>query len=79
MSSWVGHLPPEATYSKVVGLGLNQAELAKNPKLDAFVVQNLNPEPRLPFENSTFDSAAIAVSDDYLTQPVAVLQDIGRC
>ena len=78
MSSWVSHLPPEATYDRVVGLGLNQAELTRNPRLDAFVVQNLNTEPKLPFEDNTFDGAAITVSVDYLTQPVTVLRDLGR-
>lgn len=28
MSSWVSHLPPEATYARVVGHGLNAAEVA---------------------------------------------------
>jgi SAM-dependent methyltransferase len=78
MSSWISHLPPEVTYSRVVGLGLNQKELAANPRLDAFVVHNLNTDTQLPFEDATFDGAAIAVSVDYLTQPVAVLRDLGR-
>ncbi|WP_420594149.1 class I SAM-dependent methyltransferase [Deinococcus sp.] len=78
MSSWVSHLPPEAEYRRVVGLGLNEAELARNPRLDAYVVQNLNTTPDLPFEDASFDAAGITVSVDYLTQPVAVLHDLGR-
>src|ERR687898_3153292 len=42
MSSWVSHLPPEVTYGRVVGLGMNEVELKENPRLDAHVVQDLN-------------------------------------
>jgi hypothetical protein len=45
-SSWVSHLPEEVTYSKVVGHGLNAAELARNKRLDTFFVRNLNKEPQ---------------------------------
>jgi SAM-dependent methyltransferase len=78
MSSWVSHLPPEVTYRRVVGLGMNRAELEANPRLDAYVVHDLNAEPRVPFSDGEFDGAAICVSIQYLTRPVAVLQDLGR-
>ncbi|CAA9568215.1 MAG: hypothetical protein AVDCRST_MAG86-1280 [uncultured Truepera sp.] len=78
MSSWVSHLPPEVSYRRVVGLGLNREELARNPRLERFVVQNLNTNPQLPFEDGAFDGADIAVSVDYLTDPVTVLRDLGR-
>ncbi len=78
MSSWVSHLPAEVSYSRVVGLGLNREELAANPRLDASVVHDLNREPRLPFPAASFDAAAICVSIQYLTRPVAVLRDVGR-
>jgi Methyltransferase domain len=78
MSSWVSHLPPEVTYSGVTGLGLNAAELGRNPRLSERVVQNLNTNPRLPFADQSFDAAGITVSVDYLTDPVAVLRDLGR-
>ena len=78
MSSWVSHLPPEAHYSRVVGLGLNHDELAANPRLDRFMVQNLNTEPQLPFESSEFDGAGICVSIQYLTNPIAVMRELGR-
>ena len=78
MSSWVSHLPPEIVYRRVVGLGMNRAELAANPRLAAFVVQDLNQQPTLPFANQEFDGAAICVSVDYLTQPVAVLRELAR-
>ena len=78
MSSWVSHLPAEVHYSRVVGLGLNQEELAANPRLDAFSVHNLNADSHLPFDAEEFDGAAICVSIQYLTDPVAVLRDVGR-
>jgi SAM-dependent methyltransferase len=78
MSSWVSHLPPEIAYRRVVGLGLNQAELQANPRLDAWVVHDLNDDPALPFVDAEFDAAAICVSMQYLIQPVAVLTDLAR-
>jgi SAM-dependent methyltransferase len=78
MSSWVSHLPPEIVYRKVVGLGLNQEELETNPRLDAWIVHDLNTEPLLPFSDREFDAAAICVSMQYLVQPVVVLRDLAR-
>ncbi|MCA1739309.1 MAG: methyltransferase domain-containing protein [Actinobacteria bacterium] len=78
MSSWVSHLPPETRYERVVGLGMNEVELSKNPRLDEYVVQNLNQDPVLPFGETEFDGAGICVSIDYLTDPVAVLREVGR-
>ena len=78
MSSWVSHLPPEVTYRRVVGLGMNEVELKENPRLDEYVVQNLNRDPRLPFGDGEFDGAGICVSIDYLIQPVEVLREVGR-
>jgi len=78
MSSWVSHLPPEETYRTVTGLGMNAAELAANPRLTARVVQDLNAQPTLPFDDGQFDGAGLCVSVQYLTQPVAVLSEVGR-
>jgi len=78
MSSWVSHLPPEVTYRRVVGLGMNAEELAANPRLAAWVVHDLNEEPRLPFADGEFDGAGLCVSVDYLVRPVEVLRDLAR-
>jgi len=78
MSSWVSHLPAGVDYGKVVGLGMNGHELAANPRLDGWVVHDLNQTPQLPFGDSEFDGAAICVSVDYLTRPVDVLRECGR-
>jgi SAM-dependent methyltransferase len=78
MSSWVSHLPADVAYARVAGLGMNAAELAGNPRLDAFVVHDLNANPALPFADASFDAATICVSIQYLTDPVAVLRDLAR-
>ncbi len=78
MSSWISHLPPEVSYSQVIGLGMNEAELRRNQRLDSYVVQNLNTNPRLPFGDGEFDGCGICVSIDYLTRPVEVLREVGR-
>ncbi len=78
MSSWVSHLPEEVRYERVVGLGMNEEELRRNPRLDEYEIQNLNRDPRLPFEDAKFDGAGICVSIDYLIRPVEVLREVGR-
>ena len=78
MSSWISHLPPEIEYRRVIGLGMNEVELRRNERLDSYVVQNLNTNPHLPFGDAEFDGVGICVSIDYLTQPVAVVREVGR-
>ncbi|MGV2827056.1 class I SAM-dependent methyltransferase [Myxosarcina sp. GI1(2024)] len=78
MSSWVSHLPAEMQFEKVVGHGLNEEELAKNPRLDSYFVQNLNQNPKLPLEDASFDAVLIAVSVQYLQYPEAVFAEIQR-
>ena len=78
MSSWLSHLPKDVRYNHVVGLGMNEREMARNKQLDDWVVHDLNINPQLPFIENSFDAAAICVSIDYLIDPVTVLKDIGR-
>jgi SAM-dependent methyltransferase len=78
MSSWVSHLPPDVAYGRIVGLGMNATELAANPRLDAYVVHDLNADPRLPFETASFDAVTICVSIQYLTQAPFVLGEAAR-
>jgi SAM-dependent methyltransferase len=78
MSSWVSHLPPDIAYARVTGLGMNAEELAANPRLDAFVVHDLNASPELPFADASFDAATICVSIQYLVDPIVVLGDLRR-
>ncbi len=78
MCSWVSHLPEDVGYGDVVGLGMNADELARNPRLTRWFVQDLNSEPKLPLEDRTFDAACICVSIQYLQRPVEVFRDIHR-
>jgi len=77
MSSWRSHLPYTGL-GEVVGLGMNATEMADNPQLDSFLLHNLNRDPRLPFDDASFDAVVCAVSVQYLTQPVAVFTDVRR-
>lgn len=78
MSSWISHLPPETRYQQVSGLGMNEAELARNERLDDYVVQNLNESPSLPYDNDSFDVVTIVVSVQYLIRPFEVFEEIAR-
>lgn len=78
MSSWVSHLPVEPALGRVAGLGMNAEELIANPRLTEHCVHDLNVQPCLPFATASFDQALIAVSIQYLIQPVEVLTDIAR-
>jgi len=78
-SSWVSHLPPEAKYGKVVGHGMNAAELARNDRLDHFWVRNLNVEPSgWATADSSYDAVVCCVSVQYMQQPEAVFAEINR-
>jgi len=78
MSSWVSHLPPEQAYARVVGHGMNADELAANPRLTEWFVQNLNRSSALPFADASFDAALCCVGVQYLQQPVAVFAEVRR-
>ena len=78
MSSWRSHLPENVRPKQLVGVGLNRAEMEDNPALTEIVVHNINREPRLPFPDASFDGAVMAVSVQYLTQPIKVFADVGR-
>ncbi len=78
MSSWVSHLPEEIQFAHVEGHGLNAEELAKNPCLDHFVVQDLNQTPQLTFPDQSFDGVLNAVSVQYLQYPEVVFAEIHR-
>lgn len=77
MSSWVSHLP-EMDFQHVEGHGLNEAELARNPRLNHYFVQNLNQKQLLPLPDQSFDAVLNAVSVQYLQHPEAVFAEIYR-
>jgi SAM-dependent methyltransferase len=78
MSSWVSHLPADVAYAEVIGHGMNAEELAANPRLDRWFVQNLNRDPALPLADASVDAAVICVSIQYLQRPVPVLREVAR-
>jgi FKBP-type peptidyl-prolyl cis-trans isomerase 2 len=78
MSSWQSHIPERHRLKRVVGLGLNQSELDRNPQLTESLVQDLNLEPKLPFENDVFDVVLCTVSIEYLIDPLAVIDEVAR-
>lgn len=78
MSSWVSHLPEDITYASVIGHGMNAAELAANPRLSRWFVQDLNIEPVLPLNDASFDGACLCVSVQYLQRPVEVFREVAR-
>jgi ubiquinone/menaquinone biosynthesis C-methylase UbiE len=57
---------------------MNATELAANPRLSRWFVQNLNRDTRLPLADASIDAAMICVSIQYLQQPVAVLREVAR-
>ncbi|MBI1278005.1 MAG: methyltransferase domain-containing protein [Anaerolineaceae bacterium] len=78
MSSWRSHYPPDLQVTRVIGLGMNKEELRDNPQLDKYLVHNLNQNPHLPYESNLFDAVTCAVSVQYLTNPIAVFEEVNR-
>lgn len=78
MSSWVSHLPDEMAFEHVEGHGLNEQELAKNPRFDHYFVQNLNENQTLPLPDQSFHAVLNAVSVQYLQYPDKVFAEIHR-
>jgi SAM-dependent methyltransferase len=78
MAGWNSHIPASLRSARVVGLGLNENELAQNEVLSQWVLHDLNENPVLPFEDGLFDVVINTVSVDYMTDPIAVFRDVGR-
>ena len=78
MSSWVSHLPDDVSYASVIGHGMNAEELAANPRLARWFVQDLNADPVLPLDEASCDGACLCVSVQYLQRPVEVFQQVAR-
>ena len=78
MSSWRSHWPDGHPKRRLVGLGLNAAEMRENPDLDDHVVHDVNRDPALPFDDDTFDAVVITVSAQYLTKPVDTFAHVNR-
>eukprot|EP01023_Acetabularia_acetabulum_P014574 TRINITY_DN17119_c0_g1_i10.p1 TRINITY_DN17119_c0_g1~~TRINITY_DN17119_c0_g1_i10.p1 ORF type:complete len:298 (-),score=37.04 TRINITY_DN17119_c0_g1_i10:121-1014(-) len=77
-SSWISHYPKDFKAERISGLGMNGEELAANPIFTDYDVHDLNEDPKLPYDDNTFDFVTNAVSVDYLTKPLQVFQEIHR-
>lgn len=78
MSSWISHLPDEMKFEYVEGHGMNDEELAHNPRLNHYFVQNLNQKQILPLPDRSFDAVLNTVSVQYLQFPEALFAEIYR-
>lgn len=84
-SSWTSHIDlsnnnsaSNKKPSRISGLGMNAEELARNPVLDDWVVNDLNDKPMLPYDDNTYDVVLCQLSIDYLTKPLEVMKEVGR-
>ena len=57
---------------------MNDYELEQNRQGTDHVVKDLNVDPVLPFGENEFDAVTIAVSVDYLSQPLEVFKEMHR-
>ena len=78
MSSWRSHWPADHSRARLAGLGMNAVEMEDNPDLDDYVIQDINVDPVLPYEDATFDAVVITVSVQYLTRPIEVFRQVNR-
>jgi SAM-dependent methyltransferase len=76
-SSWVSHLP-DVAFDRVVGHGLNAAELSRNDRLDDWFVRDLNEDPSLPLADDAVDAVLCALSVQYFQYPEAVFAEFAR-
>jgi SAM-dependent methyltransferase len=74
MASWVSHFPEPPR--RLVTLGMNAYELARNAQATGGVIHDLNAHPALPFRAQSFDDVVCCVSVDYLVRPVDVFRAV---
>ena len=77
-SSWISHFPEPVRLGRIAGLGLNALELEANEALTESVVQDLNSNTVLPYDDDSFDVVANCVSVDYLTSPKEYFEEVHR-
>ena len=78
MSSWRSHMPEDLPVKKLVGLGLNEVEMADNPQLNQAVVHDINGDPKLPLDDASFDAVVVTVSVQYIVRPLEVFAQVNR-
>jgi len=75
-SSWVSHFRTAPAH--LLALGMNEAELSRNPQAAEWLVHDLNTNPMLPFPDASFDAVTCCVSVDYLVRPLEVFDEAAR-
>ena len=78
MSSYRSHMPDDLAPSRLAGLGMNEEELRANDQLTEYAVHDMNADPRLPYDDASFDGAVVTVSVQYMTRPVEIFADVAR-
>jgi hypothetical protein len=78
MSSWVSHLPADLPTRQVIGHGMNEQELAANPRLDRWFIQDLNQDRTLPLDSDSLDAVLCCVGMQYLQHPIEVAAEVRR-
>ena len=78
MAGSLSHYPEEAHFQEVIGLGASKAALDTNPALKTRIVQDLNADPILPFEDDSLDVITLCDGIAYLTRPLTVLTEALR-
>ena len=77
-SSFTSHYPEGYKAKKCVALGLNFLELMANPSKTDYKVQDLNQNPKLPFDDASFDVITNSLSVDYMTRPLELFEEMHR-
>lgn len=78
MASWDSHLPDDLQLAHLVGLGMNDEELAANARLDRRLVHDVNTDPALPLDDASVDAVICTASVEYLTRPAEVFAELHR-
>ena len=72
------HLPTDVNYELTVH-GMNQLELLANTRAASRFTRNFNNDPTLPeFEDDMFDAVLMAVSIQYMQNPVRLISEVRR-
>ena len=78
MSSWDSYLPKNKTYKKIIGHGMNNAELERNKSLDKYWIQNFNTDQTVPLKNESIDYCLMIAAWQYLQYPEKISLEISR-
>ncbi|WP_456431108.1 methyltransferase domain-containing protein [Thermosulfuriphilus sp.] len=63
---------------KITGVSPSRAAVAGNPKLEKKIIQDLNQDPRLPFEGESFEAVVLNLSLPYLLDPGKIAKEVAR-